>query len=221
MRIRFARRHPVLTTLAVSLLCLVVIRAVAVESFAVPSESMEPLLRPGDRILVSRFERGPSIQRGDVVVFDGTAAFGPTPSTGSVLDRATDVLDSLLGAGGGNDYVKRVIGVPGDRVTCCDVDGRVTVNGVALSEPYLYPGDSPSELRFDVVVPANRVWVMGDHRSDSSDSRARLGQPGGGMVAVDDVVGRVWVRYWPPGRVGSVPGSGSLSALPATSRAGH
>jgi signal peptidase I len=101
-----------------------------------------------------------------------------------------------------SDYVKRVVGLPGDHVVCCDISGLLTVNGIAVVEPYLYPGDKPSDLTFDVTVPVERVWVMGDHRSDSADSRAHLGDPGGGMVRLDDVIGRAGMIYWPPSRVG-------------------
>ncbi|HQH89322.1 MAG TPA: signal peptidase I, partial [Dermatophilaceae bacterium] len=112
------------------------------------------------------------------------------------------------------DYVKRVVGVPGDHVVCCDVDGRLTINGVAVNEPYLYPGNPPSTTRFDVTVPAGKIWVMGDHRSASADSRSQMGKPGGGMVPLDDVVGRAWVRYWPLDRLGSLTPAPTLHDLP-------
>jgi len=95
------------------------------------------------------------------------------------------------------DFIKRVIGVPGDHVVCCDSQGRITVNGVPLSEDYLFPGDAPSEQDFNVTVPAGRLWVMGDHRSSSSDSRYHTGDPGGGTIAIDRVVGRAFVVVWP------------------------
>jgi signal peptidase I len=114
-----------------------------------------------------------------------------------------------------SDYVKRVVGLPGDRVVCCDARGLLTINDTEVEEPYLYPGDRPSDLTFDVTVPAGRVWVMGDHRSDSADSRAHLGDPGGGMVRLDDVIGRAGLIYWPPGRVGILPAPASWGAIPA------
>lgn len=98
------------------------------------------------------------------------------------------------------DFVKRVVGTGGDRVVCCDDKGRVEVNGAPVDETYLHPGDVPSEAAFDIVVPEGRLWVMGDHRSRSSDSRDHLGSPGGGMVPVDRVIGRAdWIG-WPFGR---------------------
>lgn len=168
-------------------------RTLLVAPFSIPSESMEATLQVGDRILVDRASyRFRDVRRGEVVVFDGTQTFGPV-DTGPSRGAAE------------TDYVKRVIGVGGDRVVCCADDGRLTVNGHLVDErAYLYPGDDASELRFDVEVPRGRLWVMGDHRSDSRDSRAHLGAPGGGTVPVDDVIGRAVAVVWPPPRVGGV-----------------
>ncbi len=200
------RPGPVLQGLVIAFVLMVIVRTLLVQTFSVPSTSMQPTLEPGDRILVNRLVRGPSIERGDVVVFDGTGSWGPpagATDVGGLRARLQAVL-SWISFGSGADYVKRVIGVPGDHVVCCDVDGRITVNGIPLAEPYLYPGDEPSATRFDVTVPAGRIWVMGDHRSVSADSRSKLGRPGGGMVPLDDVVGRAWLRYWPTDRLGSL-----------------
>ena len=181
----------------VAAVVVVLTRWALVEVFVIPTRSMEPALRPGDRVVASRVvtwaaEPG----RGDVVVFRGAGSFGDD-----------------------GRYAKRVIGVGGDRVTCCSPSGHLLVNGGPVTEPYVYPGDEPSDVRFDVVVPAGRLWVMGDHRSVSADSRAHLGDPGGGMVRVDRVVGRVVAVVWPPGRIGGVgrvehlapPGAGRTS----------
>src|SRR6185437_1426880 len=109
---------------------------------------------------------------------------------------------SMFGFGHPGDIlIKRVIGLPGDKVACCDAQGRVTVNSVPLTEqPYLYPGDAPSEIRFNIVVPPGRLWVMGDHRLISDDSRNHLGTPGGGTIPENAVIGRAFVIIWPISR---------------------
>ena len=107
---------------------------------------------------------------------------------------------------GEKDYIKRVIGVPGDTVKCCDAKGRVTVNGVPLDEKgYLYPGDVPSQKFFEVKVPQGRLWVMGDHRMVSLDSRSHMGDPGGGTIPIDKVIGRAFVVVWPFSRAAVIP----------------
>ncbi|MEU6991331.1 signal peptidase I [Streptomyces sp. NPDC046465] len=163
------------------LLCtglLLVVSTFAVQPFEIPSGSMEPAFRSGDRVLVNKlaYRFGSEPQRGDAVVFDGSGYFGDA------------------------DYIKRVVGTGGDRVVCCDKRGRVKVNGEPVDEPYLYPGDVPSRVPFDVVVPQDSLFLLGDHRSDSRDSRDHLGEPGGGMIPVDEVIGRAdWIA-WPVGR---------------------
>ncbi len=185
-----------------------VVRTFLVQVFYIPSGSMEDTLHVGDRVLVNKpVYHLRDIQRGDVVVFDGLDSFTSADEvTVGVPEPSNPVAAGLQWVGrlfglapdSGHDFVKRVIGVGGDHVVCCDAQGRITVNGVALDESsYLFPGDVPSEEHFDVVVPAGRLWVMGDHRSASSDSRAHLGDPGGGTVPVDKVVGRVMVVVWP------------------------
>ena len=203
------RRLRTLTTLLAVLLAALLVRTYVVTPFSIPSGSMRDTLDIGDRILVDRasYVFG-SVERGDVVVFDGTDTFGAVggePAEPSVRDRVVRFLSLGLAGDVRTDYVKRVIGVGGDRVACCDPQGRLTVNGKPLEEGrYLYPGDSPSQLRFDVRVPEGRLWVMGDHRSDSMDSRAHLGDPGGGTVPEDDVIGRVLGVVWPLDRLGGL-----------------
>ena len=210
--------------LAFAVVLVLALRAFVVQSFSVPSGSMEPTIEPGDRVLVNRLVRGDDLHRGDIVVFDGTAAFpasiGDRPASGplAVIGRA---VASALTFDPGTDYVKRVIGLPGDRVLCCDAAGRIAVNGVGMDEPYLAAGDQPSALTFDVTVPPGTMWVMGDHRSDSGDSRSYLGRPGGGMVPLGDVIGQATVRYWPPGRLGSLGEPGPLSTVPSPAGAGQ
>jgi signal peptidase I len=214
------RRGPSwLLMLAVALLVMALVRGFLVQSFYVPSGSMEPTIVPGDRILVNKLVAGSSLQRGDVVVFDGTTTFAaaerkPHEDKG-IIGRVLAGAASLLGVQlGEEDFVKRVIGLPGDHVVCCAPDGRLEVNGTPVSEPYIEPGDKPRELTFDVTVPAGRLWVMGDHRGDSADSRSHLGDPGGGTVSVDDVVGRTVARYWPLDRIGGFATPQNLADIP-------
>lgn len=191
-----------LVVLAVAVAAL--LRTFVVQVFFIPSGSMENTLQVGDRVLVSKLTyHVRDITRGDIVVFDGTDSFSPEvdvdpPANG--FESAWQTVGGFIGLAplSERDFVKRVIGVPGDRVVCCDAAGRVTVNGIALDEQeYLFPGDAPSNDRFDVVVPEDSLFVLGDHRSASADSRAHLGDPGGGFVPVDHVIGRVFVVAFP------------------------
>lgn len=206
-----------LGTVLIGVVLVALIRAFLVQSFVIPSGSMEPTLMVGDRVLVSRIDyRGGSVQRGDVVVFDGSGVFDPEPAPArSTLAGVGRGIAKAFGVPvGSKDYVKRVIGLPGDRVVCCDAEQRITVNGTPLTEPYVAPDDTPSDVRFDITVPEGRLWVMGDHRSDSADSRAHLGDPGGGMVPLTNVVGRVVAVWWP---LGSTTGIGRVDPLSASS----
>ncbi len=199
----FWKELPILV--AVALLLAVLIKAYALQAFFIPSGSMENTLNINDRVLINKLVydfRG--IHRGDIVVFNGDGSWdpGPVPANSNVFSEFVDNLGSMFGFGHpGTIYVKRVIGLPGDRVVCCDTQGRITVNGVPLSESsYLFPGDVPSQIRFNIVVPAGRLWVMGDHRDISDDSRGHLGYPGGGTVPDSAVLGRVFVIIWPASR---------------------
>lgn len=161
------------------------VRQFVVQPFRVPSASMEPALRAGDVILADRSDRGQA-QRGDIVVFDGSGYFAPTADDG------------------GRYWVKRVIAVGGERVSCCADSGALTIDGTELDEPYLAPGVEPSAVEFDLLVPEGRMFVLGDNRADSTDSRSMLGAPGGGMVPVDRVVGTVDQIVWPFTRAGAI-----------------
>lgn len=199
------RRVPGWLLLLAVVLISVLTRIFLVGIYAIPTGSMEATLDRGDRVAVAKW-RGGDVQRGDVVVFDGATTWGAV--TGVVPDPVERAIGAMEGHDPATVYVKRVIGVGGDHVVCCDRRGRVTVNGTALVEPYLYPGDAPSQTPFEVHVPAQRVWLLGDHRSRSADSRSHLASPGGGTVAVADIIGPVLFRYWPPSRVGSLTSSG-------------
>jgi signal peptidase I len=196
----------VLALLTIAALVVALVRTFAVQAFVIPSPSMEPALHVGDRVLVSRLDyRLGDVRRGDVIVFDGEGVFdAPANPARSPLVAAGRAVASALGAPiGENDYVKRVVGLPGERIACCDAAGRLTVDGVPLEEPYL-PGPRASRTPFDIRVPTGRYWVMGDNRDDSGDSRAHLGDPGGGTVPRDHVVGRVVSVWWPWGRAAGI-----------------
>lgn len=173
-----------LVDVAILLICALVgafgTKAFVAQIFSIPSGSMQTTVSPGERVIAEKLSyRFGSIEHGDVIVFDGNGLFRE-PIPGATM------------------FVKRVIGKGGDHVVCCDTRGSLTVNGAALNEgEYLYPGDVPSKMKFDVVVPEGKLWVMGDHRSDSADSRAYLGTPGGGFIPEDRVVGRAMAVIWP------------------------
>ncbi|HEY1000084.1 MAG TPA: signal peptidase I [Streptosporangiaceae bacterium] len=199
----FWREFPILVVVA--LLLAVIIKTYAIQAFFIPSGSMENTLEINDRVLVNKLVYDVrSIHRGDIVVFNGDGSWDPgtAPRDTNFVVKFAQGFASMFGFGHPGDIlIKRVIGLPGDKVACCDAQGRVTVNGVPLTEQtYLYPGDAPSEIRFNVVVPAGRLWVMGDHRLISDDSRDHLGQPGGGTVPENVVIGRAFVIIWPISR---------------------
>ncbi len=198
----FWKELPILLLVAFGLAFLV--KTFVVQAFYIPSGSMEQTLQVGDRVLVNKVVyKTRDIERGDVVVFNGVDSFTPEVEIAEPTDLVPKVV-TWFGRTFGfappdeRDFVKRVIGVGGDHVVCCDAKGRVTVNDVPLDETsYLYPGNKPSNDQFDVIVPAGKLWVMGDHRDASSDSRAHLGDPGGGFVPADRVIGRAFAVLWP------------------------
>jgi signal peptidase I len=196
----FWRELPVL--IVVALILTLVIKTYAIQAFYIPSGSMQNTLAIGDRVLVNKLVYDVrSIHRGDIVVFSGNGSWNPgspPPSTNFFAKFGNSVTSMFGLSQGQNDYIKRVIGLPGDQVACCDAEGQVTVNGVPLTEQsYLYPGNPPSETRFSITVPAGRLWVMGDHRDVSYDSRGHVGDPGGGTVPESAVVGRAFIVIWP------------------------
>ena len=214
----FWRELPILV--AIALLLAVLIKTFAIQAFWIPSGSMENTLEVNDRVLVNKivYHTRP-IHRGDIVVFNGDGSWdaGTIPVNGNIFQQFGAGFASMFGFGHPGDIlIKRVIGIPGDRVACCDAQGRVTVNGVPLTEAsYLFPGAVPSQTRFNIVVPPGRLWVMGDNRTFSADSRDHQGDPGGGTVPVSAVVGRAFVIIWPVSRwrILPIPATFQQSAL--------
>lgn len=197
---------PLLITVA--LMIALVLKTFLVQAFVIPSGSMEQTIRIQDRVLVDKLTPwfGSKPQRGDVVVFKDPGGWlkqekAPAKDDPVVVKQVKQGLTfiGLLPSDDEQDLIKRVVAVGGDTVKCCDKDGRVTVNGVPLIEPYLNPGNVPSTLKFEVKVPAGRIFVMGDHRANSADSRFHLDEKDRGTVSEDEVVGRAVVIAWPIG----------------------
>ncbi|QNE74686.1 signal peptidase I [Streptomyces finlayi] len=201
-----AKEIPLL--ILVALLIALVLKTFLVQAFVIPSGSMEQTIQIGDRVLVDKLTPwfGSKAERGDVVVFNNPSDWTPPVTVQEeespvVVKQVKQALTAvgLLPSDDEHDLIKRVIAIGGDTVKCCDEDGRITVNGVPLDEPYLYPGNPPSTLEFEVKVPAGRIFVMGDHRSNSADSRFHLDKTANGTVSEDAVVGRAVVIAWPIG----------------------
>jgi signal peptidase I len=192
-----------LLLLAIALVLAVVIKSFFVQAFYIPSPSMEPQFVKNDRILVQKVSYwfGGSPQRGDIVVFKDPGGWLSAEEAAPPANGVAKLLSHVGLYPSGGHLVKRVIGVGGDRIICCDSEGRITVNGSPLDEQsYLPKGTKPSLTTFDVRVPADHLWVMGDNRSNSWDSRGHMGNPGGGFVPDDLVVGKVFALVWPFGR---------------------
>jgi signal peptidase I len=201
-----------------------IVKTLLIQAFFIPSGSMEPTLHGcegclGDRVLVNKLtDHMGGVQRGDIVVFRDSNGWLPTMSPPRGLGGQLQDVLAVIGLApttGEGDLVKRVIGVGGDTVEARDK--KVYVNGTQLTEPYILPGNSPSDLNFRVTVPAGSLWVMGDHRSESADSRFHMKDPGKGFVPLTDVVGRVFVIVWPLDRVGTLdrPATFDKIAAPA------
>ncbi len=194
-----------LVILVVAFLVSFLLKTFLVRSFYIPSVSMEQTLQVNDRILVNQLVPDVmGVDRGDVVVFKDPGGW-LYPRSQPAPEGFEKVLQAVgLAADTSDEYVvKRVIGVGGDRVQCCDAEGRVMVNGVPITEPYIVipPGETrASKIDFDVTVPEGSVWVMGDNRYQSKDSRYNQDQPGKGFVPESEIVGRAFVLNWPLNR---------------------
>jgi signal peptidase I len=204
----------IVVLVVVALVIALTVKTYLVQPFKIPSGSMEDTLLVNDKVLVNKLVGHLSqIHRGDVVVFNGAGSWdAPAPASRDPLVRIYRNVVGLFGHNSGQtDYIKRVIGLPGDHVRCCDAQGLLTVNGVPLHEgDYLYPGSSPSTTRFSILVPPGRLWVMGDHREDSSDSRAHDCLDRGvecqpwdrdGTIPESSVIGRAFMVAWPLSRM--------------------
>ena len=196
----------ILVIFVVALLVSFLVKTFLVRSFYIPSASMEQTLQIDDRILVNELVPDlVGLERGDVIVFrDPGGWLPPSPEPDQPpLAAAADWVLSLVGlsASDSDDHlIKRLVGLPGDHVVCCNALGQMSVNDVPLAEPYVViPAGKTdvSDVAFDVVVPENSLWVMGDNRYNSRDSRFNREQPGDGFVPVDNVVGRAFVISWP------------------------
>ncbi len=236
----FLAELPFLVVIAFVLALL--IKTFLVQAFYIPSESMQNTLQVGDRVLVSKLPyhwRGP--HRGEIVVFNGLGSFNDGVSfqePTNPISKALRKLSTTIGLGAPNerDYIKRVIGVPGDRVMCCDADGNVVITTkdgktFSLHEPYLFQNDhkrfcEASETNqsadcpvgaIGILVPKGRLWVMGDHRGNSSDSRYHITDDANhGTVPENKVVGKAFTVIYPLDRFGwlGVPGTFDKLAAP-------
>ena len=195
----FWKELPIL--LGVAILVAFLVRQFVVQTFYIPSGSVEHTLDLDDRVLVNKLVydvRSP--ERGEIIVFEAPEAWRNKPER--------------------EDYIKRVIGTGGDRVVCCDAQGRIQVNGHSLDEPYIYPGNKPSVHEFDIVVPKGRLWVMGDHRQSSGDSLQNYLNSNSDIeeATIDEkvVVGRAFVLFWPFGRATWLTIPDTFSGVPDT-----
>jgi signal peptidase I len=203
-RSSFWRELPIL--LGVAILVAVLVRAFVLQTFYIPSPSMENTLKINDRVLVNKLVydfRSP--HRGEIIVFKAPTVWSGNPN--------------------GEDFIKRVIGVPGDRVVCCDAQQRLVINGHSLDEPYIYSAngvrDPAADQAFDITVPPGRLWVMGDHRSASGDSLEHWQQTQNIDVATipqTAVVGRAFTVFWPVDRATWLSVPAPFKAVPNPQR---
>ncbi|WP_433369111.1 signal peptidase I [Actinoplanes sp. CA-142083] len=203
----FWRELPIL--LGVAILVAVLVRAFVLQTFYIPSPSMEHTLNVLDRVLVNKLVydfRDP--RRGEIIVF-----------------KAPEIWQS---GAEGEDFIKRIIGTPGDHVMCCDDQERLVINGHSLDEPYIYRDadgnqDPAADRKFDIVVPKDRLWVMGDHRSASGDSLEHYEESNGDIqeatVPEDSVVGRAFTVFWPVNRAKWLSVPDSYDDIPDSSAA--
>ena len=205
---------PVLVVVA--LVVSLFIKSFLVQFFFIPSGSMENTLQINDRVAVNKVPFiGKSINRGDVVVFRDPDNWLPEPFTGDQNKYLAKVKEAFVAVGvlpnPAKQYlVKRVIGIAGDKVECCSKNKKLMINGKEINEPYIFAGNSPSDTNFNVTVPAGKIWVMGDHRAASADSRFHQEDINHGMVPTSKVTGKVVGIIWPIKNLGIVHSFSSL-----------
>jgi len=189
--------------IVVALVVSLFIKSFLVQFFYIPSGSMENTLQVQDRVAVNKVPFiSDNIKRGDIVVFRDPNNWLPEnleDSSNSIASKAKSLLVTVgvLPNPAKQYLVKRVIGVAGDRVLCCTASGKLSINGTEVTEPYIYGGDAPSDMKFDVTVPEGKLWVMGDHRGASADSRYHQEDINSGFVPLKSVSGRVVAVIWP------------------------
>ncbi|BCW76053.1 signal peptidase I [Arthrobacter sp. FX8] len=193
------------TVVVIAVVLSFLIKTFLFRAFFIPSESMVNTLDVDDRIFVNLLVPEPfALSRGDVVVFRDTKGWLP-PAPAKAQGPFTWVQDGLTFVGllpdnSEQHLVKRVIGLPGDHVVCCDAGGKLTINGTAIDETYINPAEVPQIRNFDVTVPEGKVWVMGDNRNHSADSRAHM-ETDGGFINLKDLEGKAAVIAWPLNRI--------------------
>ena len=211
----FLKEFPFL--IVVALVVSLFIKTFIVQFFFIPSGSMENTLQIDDRVAVNRIPFiSNDIKRGDVVVFRDPDNWLPAADTESAPFVIAKVKAALVAVGilpnPAKQYlVKRVVGVAGDRVICCTTTGKITVNGEEMVEPYIYAGNVPSDMNFDVTVPKGKLWVMGDHRGASADSRYHQEDINKGFVPLNRITGRVLAVIWPIKNFSLVPNVDALN----------
>jgi signal peptidase I len=218
----FLHEFPVL--IVVALVVSLFIKTFIVQFFFIPSGSMENTLQVDDRVAVNRIPFiANDIKRGDVVVFRDpdnwlpAADFETAPFVIAKLKSAL-VAVGVLPNPAKQYLVKRVVGVAGDHVICCTNTGKITVNGQEMNEPYIFKGNVPSDMNFDVTVPKNKIWVMGDHRGASADSRYHQEDINKGFVPLNRVTGRVLAVIWPIKNISLVPNVDALNQPAVTTK---
>ena len=214
----FLRELPVIIIAA--LVVSIIVKTFLVHFFYIPSGSMENTLQVGDRIAVNKLGAlFTDIKRGEVVVFGdpdnwlGNSSQSEDSGIGAVVKTGL-ITVGVLPDPAKQYLIKRVIGVGGDKVVCCDKAGKIQVNGVSITEPYIFAGDKPSDMQFNVEIPKGFVWVMGDHRGASADSRFHPDSANNGMVPLSKVVGRAIFVVWPLTDIALISKGEDLKKIP-------